>query len=165
VLPLPSFSGELCVLHVGARCDGPEDCPGGQTCCAQFEALSYGYRSIQCQDSCDAVDQFELCHPGQVCDDPSQVCRRSVLVPHDFITVCADAAPVPTDTTSAAIDDEVLCGESSCRAGSEQCCLRATFDFATMMSTALPPYCAPLSSGCQCDDQPVILDASVEDGG
>lgn len=165
VLPLPAPSGEVCALHVGASCDGPEDCASGQRCCAQFERPTYSYTSIECRDSCANPDQYELCHPGHACEDPSDVCRRSVIVPHDFINVCASPAAVPAESASAAIEGEVACGAASCRAGDEVCCLRSQFDFATMMLTALPPYCAPRGSACDCRDEAPISDASVEDGG
>ena len=168
VLPMPVFSGELCVLHVGASCDGPEDCASGQQCCAQFERTSYSYTRIECADSCANADQYELCHPGQQCETSGYVCRRSVIVPHDFIHVCASPAPVPPPPAGPAgvpLEGEVVCGDGTCRAGDEVCCLRSQFDFATMKLNPLQPYCAPEGSACECTDEATLPDASVEDAG
>ena len=158
-------TGSVCTLGVGATCDGPEDCPVPQSCCAVFDASRLTYVSIGCALNCDALNEFELCHPDQGCNGRSRVCRRSAIVPHDFITVCADPipVPVPTETTSEAITDKVMCGADLCAAGSEQCCLRSEFDFANRMSVALEPYCAPAGSACTCDSvPPTLID---EDGG
>lgn len=165
VFPLPQFMGQICALHVGASCDGDEDCSGGQRCCAHFDRLSYSYTSIQCSDTCEGLDSYALCHPGQECEQPGHVCRRSVIVPHDFITVCADPATVPGTSTSVSIDGQVVCGAGTCDAGDEVCCLRSNFDFTTQVLTALPPYCAPRGSACLCSDEAPIVDASTEDGG
>lgn len=162
---LPAFSGQLCALRVGASCDGPEDCADGQRCCAQFEPIAYGYTSIECADSCDAPDQFELCHPGHTCKDPSDVCRRSVIVPHDFINVCASPATVPEQSTSVELAGEVVCASDTCVAGEEVCCLRSEFDFETMKLTALPAYCAPAGSACSCRDEPPDAGTADSDAG
>jgi hypothetical protein len=137
-------TGSVCTLGVGATCDGPEDCPVPQSCCAVFDAGRFTYMSIGCALNCDALNEFELCHPDQGCNARGRVCRRSAIVPHDFITVCVEpvAVPVPTETTSEAISDKVMCGADLCTARSEQCCLRSEFDFANRMSIALEPYCA-----------------------
>jgi hypothetical protein len=167
---VPFMPGEVvCALRVGAECDGPEDCASGSTCCARFSRTTYSYTEIACSSSCDAVDDYELCHPGQMCVFP-RTCRRSLIVPHDFITVCAEPALVPTQTTSTALSGEIVCGDDRCAAGAEHCCLRNQFDFGTMMSTPLPPFCAPLGSECACDTEPpdvppADLDAGHEDGG
>jgi len=167
VLPLPAFSGELCVLHVGASCDGPEDCASGQQCCAQFERATYNYTRIACSDRCADTDQYELCHPGQTCKASGYMCRRSLIVPHDFINVCASptGVRVPEESSSVELEGEVVCGDGTCRAGEEVCCLRSRFDFATMKLRPLPPYCAPEGSACDCTDEVPIPDASVEDAG
>lgn len=165
VQPLPAFpSGEVCALHVGASCDGAEDCAEGQRCCAQFQRITYSYTHIACSDSCEEPDQFELCHPGDTCPDPADVCRRSMIVPHDFINVCAMPATVSRDSKSVALEGEVVCGAETCVAGEQVCCLRANFDFATMELKPLSPYCASAGSACLCNDTPPITD-DVEDGG
>jgi hypothetical protein len=163
VLPLPALSGQWCALRVGASCDGSEDCADGQRCCAQFQRLSYSYTRIACSDTCEGPDQFELCHPGDSCLDEASVCRRSLIVPHDFINVCASPAAVPEQSASVALEGEVVCGEDTCVAGDEVCCLRTSFDFATMVLTPGVPYCAPAGSACDCGDSPPVVD--VEDGG
>jgi len=144
-------TGKVCTLAVGATCDGPEDCPDPQACCAVFDSLRFSYVRIGCSLTCEGPDHLELCHPQQGCRVPGAICRRSAIVPHDFITVCAGAAPVPSATTSESIDDVVVCGAERCRAADQQCCLRSQFDFGSLMSTPLEPYCAPSGSECSCD--------------
>jgi hypothetical protein len=166
VLPLPAFSGELCVLHVGASCDGPEDCANGQQCCAQFERATYSYTRIACSDRCADADQYALCHPGQTCEASGYECRRSVIVPHNFIHVCASPTSRAEEVIeSVPLEGEVVCGAGTCRAGEEVCCLRSQFNFATMKLSPLPPYCAPEGSACDCTDEMPVPDASVEDAG
>jgi len=161
--PLPALS--VCALHVGAECDGPEDCADGESCCGQFDRATYSYSSIACRASCAPPDQFELCHPGQACAVAGQVCRRSVLIPHAFVTVCADPAAVPDDTTSERVAGKIACGDSQCDVGTEQCCLRASFDFSVMMSEALPPYCSNVGAPCGCTTRPDADAGVVRDGG
>lgn len=153
--------GSVCTLGVGAECDGPEDCPVPQSCCAVFDPLRLRYTSIGCALNCDQLNQFELCHPSQQCKR-GRTCRRSAVVPHDFITVCADPGPFPTQTTSEEVVDRVLCGADQCVVGVEQCCLRSEFQFASLMSVPLEPYCAPIGSECNCSSEPPGMD---EDGG
>jgi hypothetical protein len=159
-------SGSVCTLKVGATCDGPEDCPVPQSCCGVFDAAQFTYVSIGCALNCDALNEFELCHPDQGCSLRGKVCRRSVIVPYDFINVCVDNVPalVPTESTSESHKDQVMCGADLCDAKTEQCCLRSEFDFAQRMSIALEPYCAPVGSACTCDSVPPNM-VNDEDGG
>jgi hypothetical protein len=161
----PMLSGQVCALEVGASCDGAEDCPSGQRCCAQFQPVRY--TSISCSETCDQSDQFELCHPGEACTDPDDVCRRSLIVPHDFIHVCASGSE-PAKASDAGLesrDGEVVCGTDTCTAIEEVCCLRSSFDFGTAILSALVPYCAPAGAACLCGDVPPVVDEPVEDGG
>jgi hypothetical protein len=170
--PPPSSTPRVlraCALEVGASCDGSEDCPDGQRCCAKFQPVRY--TSIGCAETCDQPDEFELCHPGDVCKESGDVCRRSVIVPHDFIHVCASGseAAKPPDAGFESRDGEVVCGADTCTAIDEVCCLRSSFDFGTATLSALAPYCAPAGAACRCDDVPPVpppdVDAPVEDGG
>jgi hypothetical protein len=156
-------AAKVCSLSVGAPCDGPEDCPLPQSCCATFDPVLFRYTDISCQRSCTGINEFELCHPERGCRDAGDECRRSSIVPHDFITVCAQAARVPTETTSREVVGAVLCGSDQCKVGSEQCCLRSEFDFSTLMSTPLEPYCAPLGAACDCAARPPL--GADDDGG
>jgi hypothetical protein len=81
-----SCSSTPCVQQgsaIGAEnCDGPEDCPSGQLCCAvevwdpYFGIIS---NTIACQAGpCSATSTtvaYELCHPnGTPCSNPEQSC-------------------------------------------------------------------------------------------
>ena len=161
---LPS-AGSLCTLAVAAECDGPEDCPVPQSCCA-ISILPLTYSVIACRQTCDRVNEYELCHADQGgCRRSDRVCQRSQIIPHDFITVCSNPTnnPLPTANSSQAIDDVVVCGSDRCVAGKESCCLRSELDFARRQTVALEPYCAPIGSPCTCNSQPG--GPSDEDGG
>jgi hypothetical protein len=69
-------------------CDGPEDCPGSQHCCAHVlvdpEEGIFGYK-LACQAAaCGAApSNQELCHPsaatpGGTCSDPSRSCVSAI---------------------------------------------------------------------------------------
>jgi hypothetical protein len=164
VPPPPPPNVSLCTLSVAAQCDGPEDCEVPQSCCAEYDPLRLTYSSIGCRLNCDRSTQFELCHVEQGgCKRSGHTCRRSLIIPHDFITVCSNTPAPPAASTSQALDGLIVCGSDRCVAGVEECCLRSTFDFTNRMSVPLDPYCAPLGSACTCSS--MMPGTGDEDGG
>lgn len=152
----------VCALSVGAQCDGREDCPDGQFCCAHFDSATFRYDSVRCQTSCGGASNFELCHDGDTCSTPGFVCRPSVIAQFDFIAVCAQPLPVPAETASDAVAGQIACGKArSCDVGSEQCCLGARYYFSTLSTTWLEPYCAPIGEECSCDSEPTSTDSDA----
>lgn len=159
-------SGSLCSVKVGAECDGDEDCDGGEVCCGRFDSspTNFGYTSIACSATCAPTD-FQLCHPGDDCPGDTLGCRASLVLPYDFVGVCAQPAEAP-ELTGEAIEGEVLCGERTCVVGEEKCCYRARFQWADRATVPLEPYCAPLDHECDCDGEPAgggDLDAGGEE--
>jgi hypothetical protein len=161
---LPSSSGPICSLQVGAECDGTEDCPKGEVCCGKLADLVPWYETISCQKSCPLPQSYEICHAGTKCRDGSQ-CRRSVIIPHEFIGICSIAGR-DEKPTGDALKGEVACGPTTCQVGTQKCCLNAKVTFSSP-PMAEPAYCAPLSAGCLCDEMPPLQsDAGDEtDGG
>jgi hypothetical protein len=163
VRPLPD---SVCALSVGARCDGSEDCAQGESCCATFDPFLFRYTSIACQADCGGNNEFTVCHPGEACTSAGEVCRASLIIPHDFIGVCAAPQAGVPPLTGTALAGEVECGAARCAVGSEKCCLRARYDFQAMSIDALEPYCAEIDANCTCNY--VAPDAGTpvdEDGG
>jgi hypothetical protein len=155
----------VCSLAVGAECDGAEDCALGEVCCGTLEELVPTYQSISCQKHCDPPRSFEICHAGDKCRDGSE-CRRSSIIPHEFIGVCFDVPNRSDEPVGKAIKHEIACGPETCEFGTQKCCLNAKVTFGTPPA-ADPPYCAPLSANCLCDEKPPARsDAGGEtDGG
>jgi hypothetical protein len=60
------------------NCDGPEDCPSGQLCCAvEVFDPDFGIitNTIACQVGPCSANAYELCHPnGAPCSNPAQSC-------------------------------------------------------------------------------------------
>jgi len=152
VRPLPD---SVCALAVGAACDGKEDCAQGQTCCGRFEPALFTYTSIGCRASCNGENDFELCHPGETCARPGTECRSSLIIPHDFIGVCAGPESSLPVLTGGSVAGEIACGNAACAVPAEQCCLRSRYDFRDMGVSALEPYCAPLDHRCSCNHEPI----------
>jgi hypothetical protein len=149
---LPSSPDPVCSLAVGARCDGSEDCASGEVCCGTLAELVPTYESISCQKECAAPRSFEICHAGTKCRDGS-TCRRSSIIPHEFIVVCFDIPNRSDEPVGKAIKQEIACGPDTCEYGKEQCCLNAKVTFGSPPA-AEPAYCAPLDAQCLCDDEP-----------
>ena len=158
---MASSSDPVCSLHVGAECDGAEDCPTGQVCCAKLSTTAPTYESISCRTSCEQPSAYQLCHPGNDSCPAGSQCRSSYIIPYDFIAVCASFSAGSEVLTGRSIAGEIQCGDTTCRAGSEKCCLRASVKFGASLQT-LPLYCARLDDDCDCNDEPVHRD---EDGG
>lgn len=161
-LPLPDT---ICALAVGAACDGNEDCGQGQTCCGQYEPILFRYTRIECMPSCDGTNQVQLCRPGESCARAGTECRSSLIIPYDFIGVCAAPDSAVPMMTGGATEGEIACGEAACALGSEQCCLRSRYDFMDMSISALEPYCAPLGDRCSCNHKVEPTDAGPPDAG
>jgi hypothetical protein len=160
--PLPD---SVCSLAVGAECDGNEDCAQGQTCCGHFESILFTYTSMKCRSACDGTNEVQLCRPGETCARAGTQCRSSLIIPYDFIGVCANPDPAVPPLTGGAAAGDIACGETACAAGSEQCCLRSRYDFMDMAISALEPYCAPLGDRCTCNHEAQRVDAGAEDAG
>jgi hypothetical protein len=45
------------------RCDGPEDCTAGATCCGDYVEGLWIYNAIQC-GPCTNAGQYPICHYG-----------------------------------------------------------------------------------------------------
>ena len=62
----------------------------------------------------------------------------------------------------------IECGhDTRCEVGAEQCCLRASFDFARGTTSFLEPYCAPIEAGraaCDCSVEPPSSGAPQDAG-
>jgi hypothetical protein len=144
---------EYCALHVAAECDGAEDCPGG-ACCARFEPSKVAFTSMRCEESCDlSNNSLTLCHEGDVCTADGQfTCRTSVLIPHDFIGICAPRTPliILRPPTGEAVKATIDCGSQQCVVGEEQCCLRAGFNVRRAQPIKYEPFCAPIGEPCEC---------------
>jgi hypothetical protein len=77
-----SCSSTPCVQSGSAigseNCDGPEDCPSGQLCCAvevwdSFQGIVSN--TIACQTGPCGATAYEMCHPnGAPCSNPAQSC-------------------------------------------------------------------------------------------
>jgi hypothetical protein len=154
-----------CARPVGAQCDGREDCAEGQTCCGVYDPLFFSYRSISCSASCDSLNDFELCHPGESCSRAGYVCRMSLVLPYDFIGVCAPPDAMAQPVIGTAVAGEIACGDERCATSAEHCCLRPRYDFGAMSLDGLEPYCAPLAQRCDCDYEPEPPDAGNPDAG
>jgi hypothetical protein len=155
--------GGLCVLEVGAQCDGPEDCGAGQTCCGTYDPLMLTYTRVGCSESCSAPNLYPFCHASDECAE-GLVCRRSRILPHEFVAVCAPPPDVPAAAAASAVAGRITCGETTCEVGVEHCCLAAEFVFQQMSAVALAPYCAPLDVPCSCEGRPADVDAGGDPG-
>lgn len=162
VFPPPQLPDSVCALAVGAECDGAEDCGSGQVCCGEFDPATFSYERIACADRCDGSNSFEFCHEGERCGTSGLVCRRSLIIPYDFVGVCAMPAEPARDLRGEAVSGQIACGAQTCDVGAEKCCLRARFDFARRAAMALEPHCAPIDYQCACDAAPEPQDAGSE---
>jgi hypothetical protein len=152
----------FCALKVAAECDGAEDCGAG-VCCATFDPINVTYSAIRCQDSCESLNELVLCHANQPCTaDRSVVCHQSLLLGQPTFGVCVPREQPQPPPVGVGVSGEIACGDDSCIVGSEHCCLRTSFSFATLQSMPLQPYCAPLDAPCDCTDGFDDLDAGFE---
>jgi hypothetical protein len=171
--PPPRWDGrvpdeELCVLSMVAQCDGPEDCGSGRACCARFEPTNVSYTATECADECDFQRTFPLCHAGGVCTAAGELeCRTSLLIPHDFIGICAPKSNLARQPTGEAVEGKIDCGADQCVVGEEQCCLREGFNLKRFRPVEYEPYCAPIGEPCDCSDVdiPPPRDAGTPDAG
>lgn len=80
-------SGTGCIVTSFA-CDGAEDCPSGEICCAVFSNRQQRYVRSSCQAACGGNER-ELCHAGSAaCTDATQSCSTSPALPDDSYQVC-----------------------------------------------------------------------------
>lgn len=150
-------AASTCTAPVDVTCDGPEDCPAGQRCCGQW---NQEYQKFGCFDSCIAqqVDAgmalwFDLCHPGDTCEDSTATCLTSMYLPSS-LSRCYNTGN-PPDPKLAAGKGEINCGADVCGAG-EKCCMRGA---------TLTPYCAPSAATCECTKPQGTKDAGKGSGG
>ena len=155
-----------CSLRVGAECDGDEDCTTGQVCCGELNMATFTYTSIGCRDSCPAdMAHYKLCHPGETCPAADEVCRRSQLLPFEFISVCAAAAMVPVEATGESVAGEIGCGAMTCGSG-QKCCLRSLLNVAMRAREVQEPQCVAFDAECDCEDPAMSgEDGGLDDGG
>jgi hypothetical protein len=144
-----------CSVAFGTTCDGPEDCPTGQRCCGKLDpaGMPIRYIEISCHDSCTALSGdggglmgtpawFELCHPGDTCEDSTATCLTSRYLPAPLSRCLPSGVMSTGNPPDAGIPNDknaVNCGGQVCGA-SEQCCIRQP----------LEPYCAPRTATCEC---------------
>jgi hypothetical protein len=151
----------VCSLHVGATCDGQEDCEHGRVCCGEFDPRFVTYRSIGCKESCNGQDEFEFCHTTDECRS-GYICRRSLIAPYDFLGVCVQDVPSEEPVKGARVAGEVTCGANACDARTEQCCLRMQISL-TSPPAVLAPFCQPRDAACDCDQEAPLADAGPDD--
>jgi len=146
-----------CTTAFGTTCDGAEDCPTGQRCCAKFQT---GYVQAGCFDSCAALQGdaaaggvmmggitfwAELCHAGDTCENSATTCGTSRYLPSSLArclpaSVAGMAMSGTPDGGLGHAKNAVNCGNAVCGAA-EQCCVRQP----------LEPYCAPKTATCECN--------------
>jgi len=163
-------AGGMCALAVPTECDGPEDCPSGQHCCGEY---NMGYDKFSCMPSCLAGAAgaggaagapgmgpilFELCHPGDTCEDSTAMCLTSPYLPGSLSRCLgsmfmAQTSGNPPDKSLGNGAHELNCGSAVC-GSDEECCIRQP----------LAPYCAPKGTKCACDFTP-STDGGTKDGG
>jgi hypothetical protein len=152
-------------MSVAAECDGREDCDEG-VCCAEFSPTSVRYERIACSTDCTSATQFALCHPGERCSaNESLVCRRSLILPFEFLGVCAAPSNIVGPPSGPASSGEITCGDETCEVGRERCCLRASFDFRTQSGGPLEPTCVGMDEPCNCDTEVGIDSPDEVDSG
>ncbi len=145
----------MCTVAVATACDGPEDCSTGQRCCGKYQQ---GYVEFGCFDSCSALQGdaqpgpggggafwFELCHPGDVCEDTTAQCLTSTFLPKTLSRCLPSmlmmaAMGGPPDASLGKGKSQINCGAAVC-GSSEECCLRQP----------LAPYCAAKGQACDCN--------------
>lgn len=148
---IDQLADEYCVLRVTAECDGAEDCSG--ECCARFEPTTVSFTKMECMAECDFQRTFPLCHAGERCThDGSSVCRTSLLIPGDFLGVCAPPTPFGRPPSGEDVEGLIDCGSQQCVVGQEQCCLRGGFNVRRGQPVTYEPYCAPIGEPCDCTD-------------
>jgi hypothetical protein len=151
-----------CTSAVETACDGPEDCPSGQRCCGEYN--QGGYDKFGCYASCSAPGGaggaggaggmaamtmgpilFELCHPGDTCEDSTAQCLTSSYLPNS-LSRCLPSMLVgvamgsPPDASLGQGKNQVNCGTDVC-GSTQKCCVRQP----------LGAYCAPKSDTCVCN--------------
>lgn len=148
---------EICLSSVPAECDGPEDCGNDSVCCATFDPRRVNYSGIECKASCsNARQEFALCHPdGARCSlssDDERECRRSVVLLHDFIGVCAPPNELAQTTLRGEeMSGSIECGAERCMVGTQKCCLNVSFKVREERRLAPSSHCMPLDAPCDCD--------------
>jgi hypothetical protein len=89
-----------------------------------------------------------------------------LLIPHDFIGICAPHSELARSPTGEAVKDKIDCGADQCVVGEEQCCLREGFNLKKVRPVKYEPYCAPIGEPCDCSDVDIPPpDAGTPDSG
>lgn len=75
-------NGSTCTYGVAVPCDGPEDCPGTEVCCATLfvQGKNLSYQSVACASSCSGRDQRVVCGASGACPSGT-VCGTSDVLP------------------------------------------------------------------------------------
>jgi hypothetical protein len=150
-----NYAANDCTTLVPVVCDGPEDCPSGNSCCGLYSGGSYS--QFACMPSCADAGApgdagglslwFEMCHAGQMCK--TGMCLTSMFLP-SFLYRCYTSGSAPD--AGATGGPGVNCGSTTCATG-EECCLRQPHD----------AYCAPAGTQCACQG-PAQVDGGAEGG-
>lgn len=152
---IDKLEDEYCVLRVAAQCDGAEDCNGG-ACCARFEPTTVSFTAMECTaegEHCDYERTFPLCHADDVCLPGQEwTCRTSLLIPGDFLGVCAPPTPFGRPPSGDDVEGMIDCGSQQCVVGEEQCCLRGGFNVRRGQPVKYEPFCTPIGEPCDCTD-------------
>lgn len=89
--------GDSCTCEVPgcevatARCDGPEDCDGGEVCCGTISGNRYAF--FQCSSDCSSSgSQREACHDGDGTCPQGLACANSQLLTN--LQICIDPATI-----------------------------------------------------------------------
>jgi hypothetical protein len=169
----------VCITSVAAECDGAEDCGGDRRiCCATIGPSTsasslpgyVGYKTMQCSATCKRSEGgFPLCHrvsPDErtcLSADDTLECRRTLLLPHDFIGVCAPHSEYAPETLKGEpVSGLIECGASRCTVGTEKCCLGVTYDRDAPQNTAPSARCLPLDAECNCEGRSEPEDAGTD---
>jgi len=136
-----------CSSIEGISCDGSEDCPTGQRCCA---SLQNGPTQTGCYDSCVALDTAnsnafwrELCHTTDQCEDPTFECTTSGSLP-TWLFRCVAMMGRPAATNLNMSAGSVNCGPNLVCGNGQKCCA------AQSASTGATLYCADPNAECKC---------------
>jgi hypothetical protein len=150
--PIPYDAGQPpeCTRLMPASCDGSEDCSGGQVCCANRNADTNVYESVQCQDACPVEDGFHFiaCHADADCVE-GEVCRVSQGLHVTYILLCKVDMERPPPTQPSVAAGEVSCGESQVCGAGQKCCVRT--GNAELGGDELGNYCSDAEQACSCD--------------
>lgn len=139
-----------CMRLMPVSCDGAEDCSGGQVCCANRNADTNIYESVQCQADCPVEDGFHfiVCHEASACAE-GETCRVSQGLDVNYILLCKMDIERPAPAQPSVAASEVSCGETKICGEGQKCCVRTgSMEAAT---DDRGNYCIDTAEACSCD--------------